>query len=55
MALTHFIGRMRGVESVMAEEDRIVLTFDETEISEEDLVRITRENIEKLGYRTTDR
>ncbi|MBI5075246.1 MAG: hypothetical protein HZB62_08815 [Nitrospirae bacterium] len=54
LALMHFIGRMRGVESVIAEEERIVLTFDETEISEEDLIRITRENIEKLGYRITE-
>jgi copper chaperone CopZ len=54
LALMHFIGRMKGVESVTAEEGAVVLTFDETEISEEDLVRITRENIEKLGYKITD-
>lgn len=50
----HFIGRMKGVESISAEEGSVVLTFDETEIPEEDLLRITRENIEKLGYRLTD-
>ncbi|MBI5847330.1 MAG: hypothetical protein HZB31_05170 [Nitrospirae bacterium] len=54
LALMHFIGRMKGVESISAEEGSVVLTFDETEIPEEDLLRITRENIEKLGYRLTD-
>jgi len=54
LALMHFIGRMKGVGSITAEEGTVVLTFDEAEISEEDLIRITRENIEKLGYRMTD-
>lgn len=53
LALMHFIGRIKGVESISAEEGSVALTFDEAEISEEDLIRITRENIEKLGYRTT--
>lgn len=54
LALMHFVGRMKGVESISAEEGSVVLTFDETEISEEDLIRITRENIEKLGYHVLD-
>ncbi len=54
LALMHYIGRIKGVESIAAEKGTVVLTFDETEISEEDLVRITRENIEKLGYRMTE-
>ncbi|MBI5633317.1 MAG: hypothetical protein HZA15_07570 [Nitrospirae bacterium] len=54
LALMHFIGRMKGVESISAEEGSVALTFNETEISEEDLIRITRENIEKLGYQVID-
>lgn len=54
LALTRFIGRMNGVESVSAEGGNVVLVFDETAVSEEDLLRLTRENIAKLGYRVID-
>ncbi|MBI5102766.1 MAG: heavy-metal-associated domain-containing protein [Nitrospirae bacterium] len=51
LAISRFIGKMKGIDSVSAEDGRVVLTFDESEISEEDLLRITKENIERLGYR----
>jgi hypothetical protein len=51
LALMHFIGKMKGVESVVPEDGRVVLTFDETRIVEEDLLRIARESIERMGYR----
>jgi len=51
LALMHFVGKMKGVESVSPEEGVIVLTFDESLISEEDLQEITRDSIEKMGYR----
>ena len=51
LALMHFIGKRKGVESVTTEDGKIVLSFDETEISEEDLLKLTRDSIEKLGYR----
>lgn len=51
LALMRFIGKMKGVESISAEGGSIVLSFDEDTVSEEDLMRITRESIGKLGYR----
>jgi len=51
LALMRFVGKMKGVESVVPEEGRVVLTFDETMITQEDLLKITRDSIGKLGYR----
>jgi len=51
LALMHFVGKLKGVESVSPEERKIVLTFDESLITEEDLLKITRDSIEKLGYK----
>jgi len=51
LALTRFIGKMEGVDSVEADNGRVLLTFDESKISEDDLLKITRDSIEKLGYK----
>ena len=51
LALMHFVGKMKGVESVSPEDGRIVLTFEESLISEEELLEVTRDSIERLGYR----
>ena len=50
LALMHFIGKMKGVDSITAEDGNIAITFDESEIPEELLLKLTRESIEKLGY-----
>jgi len=51
LALMRFVGKMKGVESVSPEKGKIVMTFDESVINEQDLLEITRDSIEKLGYR----
>ena len=51
LALRRFIGHMDGVESIDVEEGKIAVVFDEAKITEEELLRITRDNIEKLGYK----
>jgi copper chaperone CopZ len=51
LALMHFIGGMKGVESVTAEEEEVVITFDESVIAEQDVLKIARDSIEKMGYR----
>ncbi|MHB8879871.1 MAG: heavy-metal-associated domain-containing protein [Thermodesulfovibrionales bacterium] len=51
LALRRFIGHMEGVESIDVEEGKVAVAFDETKITEEQLIRITRDNIEKLGYK----
>ena len=51
LALRRFIGNMEGVESIDVEEGEIAVVFDDTRVNEEELSRITRESIEKLGYK----
>jgi copper chaperone CopZ len=53
LALRRFIGKMDGVESIDVENGMIAISFDDAKISEETLSRITRDNIEKLGYKIT--
>ena len=54
LALRRFIGRMEGVESIDAGRGEIVINFDEGKITVEELRKITRESIEKLGYKILD-
>jgi len=42
---------MDGVESIDVEQGKIVVTFDETAVDEERISKITKDSIEKLGYR----
>lgn len=51
LALRRFIGHMEGVESIDVEEGKVAVVFDGEKINGEDLSRITRESIEKLGYK----
>ncbi len=54
LALRRFIGRMDGVESIDVERGKIAVRFDETEIDEEKLSKITKDSIERLGYRVEE-
>lgn len=51
LALRRFIGNMEGVESIDVEEGEIAVVFDQEKITKEELFRITKDSIEKLGYR----
>ncbi len=51
LALRRFIGGMDGVESIDAERGSIVINFDEEKITAEELMGLTRDSIEKLGYK----
>jgi copper chaperone CopZ len=51
MALRRFIGGLNGVGSIDVEIGRIAVTFNEAEIDEEELLKITKDSIEKLGYK----
>ncbi len=51
LALRRFIGHMEGVESIDVEEGKIAVVFDGSKITEEELSRITRDSMEKLGYK----
>jgi copper chaperone CopZ len=52
LAITRFMRKLEGVESVEAESGAVAITFDETKIGQEQVEKIARENIEKLGYKT---
>jgi hypothetical protein len=45
---------MEGVESIDVEHGMIAISFDDAKITEETLGKITRESIEKLGYRMAE-
>jgi len=51
LALRRFVGNIDGVESVEVERGKIAVKFDETAIDEKKLTKITKDSIEKLGYR----
>jgi copper chaperone CopZ len=54
LALRRFIGKMDGVNSIDTENGKIVIDFDDSKVTEQFLLKISRENIEKLGYRLED-
>jgi copper chaperone CopZ len=51
LALRRFIGGMDGVIAVDVENGAVAVDFDEREIPEEQVEKLTRDSIEKLGYR----
>ena len=51
LALKRFIGNMEGVESIDAEDGKLVIDFNDSKISMEELSRIAKDSIEKLGYK----
>ncbi|HAM53351.1 MAG TPA: hypothetical protein DCP92_22650 [Nitrospiraceae bacterium] len=54
MALRRFIGKMDGVNSIETESGKIVIDFDDSKLTEEHIMKISRESIEKLGYKVND-
>jgi len=51
LALRRFIGGMDGVNAVDVENGAVAVDFDERKIEDEQVRKLTRESIEKLGYR----
>jgi copper chaperone CopZ len=54
VALRRFIGGMDGVNAVDVENGAVAVEFDERKIPEEQVQKLTRESIEKLGYRAEE-
>lgn len=50
LALRRFIGGLEGVNSIDVDQGRIVVSYDEREIDQDKLSRITKDSIRKLGY-----
>ncbi len=51
LALRRFIGKMDGVDSIDVENGKIVINFDDSKVTGKDILKISRESIEKLGYK----
>lgn len=54
LALRRFIGKMPGVESIDVESGKIVISFDDLKTRQEDIFKISKESIEKLGYQVIE-
>ncbi len=54
LAIRRFVGKMNGVDSVDVENGKIVISFDDSKILEADVLKISRESVEKLGYKISD-
>jgi copper chaperone CopZ len=54
LALRRFIGGMEGVEAIEVENGQIAISFDASKIAKDALVRISRDSVERLGYRLLD-
>ena len=54
LALRRFIGGMDGVNDVSVENGAVAVDFDERKIAEEQVRKLARDSIEKLGYRVEE-
>ena len=54
LALRRFIGHLDGVESVDAENGRIMISFDASILAEDRVRTIAQDSVEKLGYTLID-
>jgi len=55
MALRRFIGHMDGVEEVSVENGKLTISFDGEKISETELFKISKDSLEKLGYKLPEK
>ena len=51
LALRRFIGSMDGVDSIEVGDGKIDVTFNDSQISEDRVRTISRDSMEKLGYK----
>jgi copper chaperone CopZ len=51
LALRRFIGHLEGVESIDVENRMIAVSFNPAKMPEDRLDRITKDSLEKLGYK----
>ncbi len=51
LALRRFIGHMDGVESIDVEHRMIAVVFNPAKIPEEQLEKIAKDSLEKLGHK----
>lgn len=51
LALRRFIGHLDGIESISVDDNRIAVEFNTSKITEQWVDSITRDSLDKLGYK----
>jgi copper chaperone CopZ len=54
LALRRFIGGMEGVDAIEVENGQIEISFDASMITKDTLVKISKDSVERLGYKMLD-
>jgi hypothetical protein len=50
LAIRRFMGHMDGVEDVAVEDGKITISFDGDKIAESEVLKLSKDSVEKLGY-----
>ncbi len=50
MAIRRFMGHMEGVQDVTVEDGKITISFDSGKIAEGEVLKLSKDSVEKLGY-----
>lgn len=51
LAIMRFMKNMKGVESVVAENGEVVITYDDLRVEGETVEKIARDTVSTLGYK----
>lgn len=54
LAIMRFMGHMEGVESVVAANGEVVITYDDSKVAGENIEKIARDSVKTMGYRMED-
>jgi copper chaperone CopZ len=54
LAIMRFMRNMEGVESVVAENGEVVITYDDSKANGENIEKIARQSVRTLGYKMED-
>lgn len=54
LAIMRFMRNMEGVDSVVAENGEVVITYDDSKADGKNIERIARQSVRTLGYKMED-
>jgi copper chaperone CopZ len=54
LAIMRFMGKMDGVESVVAENGEVVINYDDSKVEGETIEKIARDSVRTMGYKIED-
>ncbi|MDA8168071.1 MAG: hypothetical protein M0Z59_00050 [Nitrospiraceae bacterium] len=50
LALGRFMGHIKGVDSIDMEEGKVVISYDDGQVSRDFLIKLSKETLEKIGH-----